>query len=293
MAEQMQDDAPIVEANSSEPTPSESVADNGVKEPVNTGEQNKAEPTGADENIDYKARYADSTRNFQKIDQERKEIETQLNQTLQFITKDREKLESYLDHIDIQGEQRENLLVQLGYTGDAEPKQESPEGEPVAPTPKLNDILATDPILNEALGDMKKQKVEVIENRKRHWADFESNPDNVDLRPDQKQMIANMALYLDEKEGLSPQDAIAEAKRRVVNPQSYQDEGYLKGLADNKYTAGRASGGVSSASGQSDSDQLAPEHEALIQLTTKGKSAEEVENFRKIYKKRLEKRKRI
>jgi hypothetical protein len=261
------------------------------------GEAEEVEETSEDKSPDqedWETKYKESSREAHKLVEEKKSLEEQMEQvqqnTLAFALADRGRFEQYLDHSQVGPDRKEKLLnwYDTSYSPQqqGEKPQQPPPEEPQASDTQRPAGWQPDPVMQDMLSEQRSEYQKKLEEQTRAWREFESDDTNKNLPDTTKSAIAAVAYDLDTKAGYSPAEAIAEARKRVLDLESVKGEGYAQGLNDG--LRGVDSRGVDSASTKPEGGQKLPaKHEGFIQMEINRKGwkpgSKEAREFRQRY----------
>lgn len=279
-------------------TPSEPVAGNsGNQEPSKEApKQDSDSKSSGKGEIDWEKRYSDSTREAGKLmaerDAERQRAEEAQMATLKFVTKDRGTFEQYLDHQGTSGVDKERLMkwYDTEYKAENESQPASDNNDAMAnmPKPKLEDIV--DPTTKQFLEQGRNQLDQKMKAQNEAWMKFVNQPEAKGLKQNELQAIGMLAKTLDDNYGYTPEEAIAEASRRILNVNSIRDEGYAEGMKDSSYLSSKAGPGIAGSNQKTESnDSLPGHHERFVrqEIERKRMDSEQAKAYREQYRSRL------
>jgi hypothetical protein len=291
---------------------SDSDSPSGNTEPDNETEGVSTETQEDGKDVDWKKRYSDSSREAKKLAEERKQMQKELEQARQgskqaltFAMQSRGRFEEYLDHIHASPARKQELLQQYdqnyqgndqagnqaGSTGSDNTQQPQPNQNQVNRTPPVDPLEQMDPTTRAALQEQRAQYAEKVDKRRRAWDSFMQKEGN-NLSPDMQQALAMSSLAIEKEEQVEPQQAIAEAKRRLLNASEIREEGYAEGMRDGITPGVNRGVGSKSNTKSEQSAQLPPKHERYLrwEMDRKGiePNSDEARKMRANYAERLQ-----
>ena len=278
-----------------QPTPPPTDDEGKGEEEAPEGDSDEKSP----DQEDWETKYKESSREAHRLVEEKKELETQVEQVqqnaLEFALGDRGRFEQYLDHSNVGPDRKEKLLTwyDTSYSAQNQGQQPPPAAPNTSDTPQPTG-WRPDPVMQDMLSSQREEYQKKLEEQSSAWKEFESEDANKNLPDTTKSAIAAVAYDLDTKAGYSPKDAIAEARKRVLDLESVKGEGYAQGLNDG--LRGVDSRGVDSATTKPEGGERLPaKHESFIQMEIDRKGwkpgSKEAREFRQRYVDRYNRKK--
>lgn len=242
------DVTPATPANEgSSPTPESSKDDANLdqsQEQGSTQEPSSSKPSSADAELsveELRTKYSESSKEArirkEEAEQERARVKELEQELLSTVTESRETFEKYLDRKGLSPDERANWMNY--YDTQLAPKENSQAtetGQPAQPQtppqPQQPPSAPQDPIRKAWMDKMDQEAREKFEARQKASQEFMDTPENKELSKSALNAIWKYAEYLDEDKGLSPQEALQQARKYVVNIEESKDEGYIEGVRD-------------------------------------------------------------
>lgn len=236
---------PVAEGSS--PAPESSKDDANLDQSQGQGStqepsSSKPDSTDADLSVEeLKTKYSESSKEArirkEEAEQERAKVRELEQELLATVTESRETFEKYLDKKGLSPEERTNWLNY--YDKELAPNQKpqaTETGQPAQPQspqlPQQPPSAPEDPIRRSWMKEMDAKAREKFEARQKASQEFMDTPENKELSKAALNAIWRYAEYLDEDKGLSPQEALQQARKYVVNIEESKDEGYVEGVRD-------------------------------------------------------------
>jgi len=245
----------------------------------NEGNQETQE---ASKTVDWEKRYSDSSRENSRISSEMKELQSEF---LSFVTRDRGTFEQYVSSKGLAPEENKYWMdyYDTQIAPSSAPKVTEDTQTPTQPvTPPVN------PIRESWMRDMDRQVLAKREERATAAEEFWTKPENKSLPENVATSINALAFALDEEYNFAPNEALMEARRRILSPEAIQEEGYAQGVKDSM--TGGFTRGFSGGSEKGDTkDKLPSKEEAFVQseVSRKGLNEEQEKVLRKQIAERL------
>jgi hypothetical protein len=244
--------------------------------------------------------YKDSSREAVKLAEEKRQLESQLEESrkelLDQITKDRNTYENYVKtkttspeelkyYMDIYDTKLapNKLTSTPTATGEGQTTQQA--------TGMVPPVQPVDPARQSWMNRLDNEERERLEAQTKATRDFFDRDENANLPKAVQDSIRATAAMLDQEYGYAPADALAAARKRLLDPEAIKNEGYAQGVKDSM--TGGFSRGIYGGSAQPDNSIKLPEKdEAFVQMeiARKNLSGKEAEDFRKRYAERLARR---
>jgi hypothetical protein len=245
----------------------------------------QSDQTDPSQEIDYKTRYSESSKEARKLYEEKKKLEEEVEaireNTLKFVTSDRQTFQNYLDSQGFTADEKERFLSSYDEANPAQP-QGQPQGAQPPPQPQMDPYQQR--ALDEAAGRLRSQ----VESRQKATQRFLESEENSELSQETLGAIWPLAFKLETENRLDPDEALNRAREIVVDQSSVEDRSYAQGLND--ALLGSTSSGVSGGSrGSKTRTELPPRHEKFVQdhIAREGLTGKAAEEFRNGYAQRL------
>lgn len=259
------------------------------------------EPDG---NIDWKKRYSDSSREVAKKMEEIKAkedalrekdelVRSQQEEFLGFVTKDRGTYEKFIDSKGLSPQQKEyymnvydaqiapSKLVNKGVTDKMDTTPTPSAAPAVVQTP-------SDPVREAWMNRMDASEKEKWTNQVKATKSFFDKEENVSLPSTIKEAIKATAAMLDQEFQYSPDEALAAARKRILEPEKTKDEGYAQGVKDS-YSGGVSRSFSGGAARSEETSKLPAKHEAFVlwEIQRRGLKDDAAKSFREKYAEKL------
>jgi hypothetical protein len=285
---------PLEETQVEEPkvTPEETTEPSPTPESGNEGVQEESQEQ---ENVDWKKRYSDSSREASKFKETAEQNQKEL---LTFVTRNRDTFEQYVDSKGLPPMEKERYMniydtqiapsanastseAAKGVTGELE-SGSSPSKEQAAPNKPV------DPVRQSWMNRMDMQEREKIEEQSKATMEFFEREENKALPYNIQEAIRSTAAMLDQEFGYKPADALSVARKRLLEPEALRDEGYNQGVKDSM-VGGVNRGFTGSNAKEKEQIKLPAKDEAYVsfEIQRKGLKGDEAEKYRKAYAERL------
>ncbi len=251
---------PATEASSPTPESSKDEAKlDQSQEQGSTQEPSSSTPDSGDAELsveELKQKYSASSKEArilkEEAELEKKRVKELEQELLATVTESRDTFEKYLDKKGLSPEERTNWLNYYDKEVAPSQSQATEQGQSAQPqTPQQPPQFPSapmDPIRRSWVTEMDQKAKEKFETRQRASQEFLDAPENRELSKPALNAIWKYAEYLDEDKGLSPQEALQQARKYVVNIEESKDEGYVEGVRD---FASGVTRGVSGSGGKS------------------------------------------
>lgn len=254
-----------------------------------TQEASSSEPSDQAEpsqEIDYKTRYSESSKEARRLYEEKKKAEEELEaireNTLRFVTSDRQRFVDYLESQDLSADDRQKYI-------DAYDAQNPPQSKPQPVQPgTMGQPAPLDPYKERVLDEAAERLQRQVESRQKATQRFLDDKENQKLSRETLNAVWPLAFKLETESGLDPDEALSRAKSIIVGQGEVSDQSYAQGLSDALF--GNVTTGVVGGSGGSKkTDRLPPEHEQFVQdhIRNEGLTGKAAEDFRRGYVERL------
>lgn len=289
--------SPVGETATSKPTTEVSSAPEGGNE-ISPNEPQENQET--QEQVDWKKRYSDSSKEAQRLREEaeaaKRLLAEQQEKFLQVVTKDRETYEDFINEQGLSPQEKE-YYMNIYDTRIAPSKlvnkqgkaTETPSGTP-SPSPEAMP-MPTDPIRESWMNRLDAQERAKFEAQTAASREFFSREENKKLPPMVQESIKATAAMLDQEFGYEPKDALETARKRLLEPEALRNEGYAEGVRDS-FGSGVSRGISGGMARTEESVKLPPKDEAFIQLEIerKGLKGDAAKKLREAYAERLARR---
>lgn len=262
---------------------------------------NEGEPKNQEDQKDWKAeydtvkeRYSGSSRENDKLKTENTKLEeakdSSEKELLSIVTESRETFEKYVNSKGFSPEDKEHYMNVY----DSQIAPSKLINTPVAtetttdnPTPPI-ELPKRNPYRENWMNRLDILEQEKFEEQSRASKDFFEDPINKELPFSVRESIKSTAAMLDQEYNYTPADALAAAKKRILDPEAIRNEGYAAGVQDSM-TGGISRGTLGGGAKATEQTRLPKKDEAFIQqeVNRKGLNAEAAEKLRKEYAKRL------
>jgi len=270
---------------------------------LESGNEENANLSQEVENVDWKKRYSDSSKEAARLKEEAERYkqlaEEHQQRLLAQITKTRETYEEFINEQGLSPQEKE-YYMNIYDTQIAPSKLLNENNNAVTeqtgstPAPSLDQIpRQEDPVRQAWMNRLDSQERERWEEQANATREFFSREENKKLPPLVQESIRATAAMLDQEFGYKPAEALAVARKRLLEPESLIDEGYNEGVRDTM--VGGISRGIAGGSARSEETiKLPPRDEAFIQAEAqrKGLKGEAVNELRRKYAERLAQRNR-
>lgn len=200
------------------------------------------------------------------------------------VTKDRKTFEEYLDN---KGLTPEEKVYYMGiYDTQVAPQKESTT--PQATEPSVLPSTHPDPLRESWMRQKDQEVLAKFEAQKKASQEFFDREDNLDLHPSAKRAIIAQAEYNDEVLGMSPSEALENARKIILTPEQISDEGYVEAIKDSVTMPNRGLSGSGSKS-KGSAFTLPRKHQAFVdaEIQKRGMNEKEAEEYRRNYALRL------
>lgn len=261
-----------------------------------SGNEESAKLSQEGENIDWKKRYSDSSKEAARLKEEAERYKTlaeeQQQRLLLQITKDRDTYEEFIDEQGLSPQEKEyymNIYDTQIAPSKLVSKKAVTEQTGSTPSPSASPIPEpADPVRQAWMNRLDSQEREKWERQASATRDFFSREENKKLPYMVQESIRATAAMLDQEFGYEPEKALEVARKRILEPEALVDEGYNEGVRD--AMVGGISRGISGGSARSEETiKLPPRDEAFVQLEAqrKGLKGDAIEELRRKYAERL------
>lgn len=263
------------------------------KEEANNLQSSQEEGTESVEELRQKYSASSKEARLLKEEKEREAARAeQLQQELlATVTKDRTTFESYLDNKGLTPEEKVYYMGiydkqiapsrEQGETGISQ--QASEQLQPVSPSSQ-----PANPV-REAWMTQKDQEVMVkFQAQQKASEEFFNRQDNQDLHPAARKAIIAQAEYNDMVLGMSPAEALENARKVILTPEQISEEGYVEAVRDSISAPSRAMSGTGGKS-KGSAFTLPKKHQAFVdsEIQRRGMNDKEAEEYRRDYALRL------
>lgn len=245
-------------------------------------------------------RYSDSSREAQRVREEKetiaREAEEARQDLMRFVTKDRSRFEEYVDSKGLSPKEREYYMniydTKIAPNSGSTNSVKAMEGvtDALEGTTGAQTTQPSDPFRESWMSKMDSIEREKWQQQFNASRDFFAKEENKILPSAVQESIKTTAAMLDEVYGYSPSEALEAARKRILNPDDIRDEGYAQGVKDS-YQSGVSRGFVGGKSVSKDTVKLPARDEAFVQLEIqrRGLTGEKAEQYRAAYAQRLSK----
>lgn len=264
------------------------------KEEANNLQKSQEEETESVE--DLRQKYSASSKEARLLKEEKEKEAARAEQLQQellaTVTKDRGTFEEYLDNKGLTPE--EKVYYMSVYDKQIAPSRN--KGETGVSQQASEDLQAVSPSseqpvnpVREAWMNQKDQEMMAkFEAQKKASEEFFNREDNQDLHPAARKAIIAQAEYNDSVLGMTPAEALDNARKVILTPEQISEEGYVEAIRD---TVSAPSRSVSGSGGKSKGSAftLPKKHQAFVdaEIQRRGLDDKQAEEYRKEYTLRL------